>query len=113
MPAPAQALAADVADKLTPSVNQLTQSLLALIPSPPPPPPPPTVITALAPLEEARATASSRLYRVSQIICKTLSQVFVLMALITMFAILSLVGSEYTCERCASRTLHRAGGADC
>ncbi|BDA49256.1 hypothetical protein COCOBI_13-3670 [Coccomyxa sp. Obi] len=53
VPAPAQAVAANFANALAPSVNQLTQSLMELIPSPPPPPPPPTVIQALAPLEQA------------------------------------------------------------
>lgn len=52
VPAPAQAVAANFANALAPSVNQLTQSLMELIPSPPPPPPPPTVIQALAPLEQ-------------------------------------------------------------
>ena len=58
MPAPAQALAARVANALEPGVNSLTEQLMALIPSPPPPPPPPTVITALAPLEEVRGVCS-------------------------------------------------------
>jgi hypothetical protein len=52
VPAPAKQFATQVANALEPGVNQLTESLMALIPSPPPPPPPPTVITALAPLEE-------------------------------------------------------------
>lgn len=52
VPAPLQAQTASFANAVAPSVNQLTQAMLQLIPSPPPPPPPPTVIQALAPLEE-------------------------------------------------------------
>ena len=54
VPAPAQAVANNFVTAVAPSLNDVTNSLIALIPSPPPPPPPPTVIQALAPLEEVR-----------------------------------------------------------
>lgn len=56
MPAPAQAVASNFASAVAPSLNDLTSSLIQLIPSPPPPPPPPTVIQALAPLEQVLTT---------------------------------------------------------
>ncbi len=52
VPAPAQAAANSFVTAVAPGLNDVTNSLIALIPSPPPPPPPPTVIQALAPLEE-------------------------------------------------------------
>ena len=54
VPAPAQAATTSFVQAVAPSLNDLTDSLIQLIPSPPPPPPPPTVIQALAPLEEVR-----------------------------------------------------------
>ena len=58
VPAPAQAAANNFITAVAPSLNDVTNSLIALIPSPPPPPPPPTVIQALAPLEEVMPTLS-------------------------------------------------------
>ena len=54
VPAPTQAATTSFVQAVAPSLNDLTDSLIQLIPSPPPPPPPPTVIQALAPLEEVR-----------------------------------------------------------
>jgi hypothetical protein len=62
VPAPLQSTTASFANALAPSVNQLTNSLIELIPSPPPPPPPPTFIQALAPLEEVPNLASAITY---------------------------------------------------
>ena len=63
MPAPAQAAADNFVTAVAPSLNDVTNSLIALIPSPPPPPPPPTVIQALAPIEAVCSSPSTPLCR--------------------------------------------------